>query len=104
MLMYYLSGEVLDRYTSANKARTVLPFPAHVNPKQTVVLAGKCKRRRMFTGFFCIFVKNRASGIQVFLQLNKIYRNIIIDKKQSTATDVVREWCHKHNPFFCHGS
>lgn len=102
--MYYLSGEVLDGNTSANKARTVLPLPAHVNPKQTVVLTGKCKRRRMFTGIICIFVKHRASGMKVFLQLYKIYRNIIIDKKQSTATDVVREWCHKHNPFFGHGS
>ena len=60
---------MLDRNTSANKARTALPLPTHVNPKRTVVLTSKCKRRRMFTGIFSMFVKHRATGMKVQLYL-----------------------------------
>lgn len=67
MLKHYLSEEVLDRNTRANKAKTALALPANVNPKQTGATTGASRVREMFTGVFSVFVNYGVPGMKALL-------------------------------------
>lgn len=57
MLKHYLSEEVLDRNSRANKAKSALPWPVHVlliQNKQELKLVGPNRVREMFTGVLAI--------------------------------------------------